>query len=32
MYELDTQIDNIERSREIIRKQCEEYDLMSEAD
>jgi histone deacetylase complex regulatory component SIN3 len=32
MYELDTQIDNIERSREIIRKQCEEYDLMSEVD
>ena len=32
MYELDTQIDNIERSREIIRKQCDEFDQLSEAD
>ena len=32
MYELDTQIDNIERSYDIISKQCDEFDMLPEAD
>jgi len=32
LYEIDTQIDNIEKSLKIISKECEYFDTLSEAD